>query len=191
MKPWRLPLAVALAALAVLLMAGLVAAAPTSTSGIQTDQVFDSPILTDTVPIVTGTVQMTHPVGIAIALFFNIPYTQVMSLRAQGFGFGTIARAYLTADASNGTLTPEQVLALRQAGVGWGQIKQTYGVPPGGHGLGSIMRNKSDAPRLGSNASAPPEVQPDKHASGCPGNSCNAPGLQKLHKGRPVKAPQK
>ncbi len=191
MKPWRLPLAVALAVAAVLLMAGLVAAAPTSTTGIQTGQVFDSPTLTDTVPILTGTTQMTHPVGIVIALYFNIPYTQVMSLRAQGFGFGTIARAYLTAYASNGTLTPEQVLALRQAGVGWGQIKKDYGVPPGGNGLGSIMSKKSNAPRPGSSTSAPPEVKPDENASGCPGNSCNAPGQQKLHKGKPVKAPQK
>jgi hypothetical protein len=184
MKPWRLPLAVVLAAAAVLLMASLVVAAPASTNGVQTSQVFDS-------PIVTGTVQMTHPVGIAIALYFNIPYTQVMSLHAQGFGFGTIARAYLTAYAPNGMLTPEQVLALRQAGVGWGQIKKDYRVHPGGNGLGSIMSKKSDAPQPEPDTSSPPEVAPDKNASGCPGNSCNAPGQQKPHQGKLVKAPQK
>ncbi len=191
MKPWRLLLAVALAAAAVLLMASLVAAAPASTTTIQTSQMSESPIVTGTVPIVTGTLQMTHPVGIAIALYFNIPYTQVMSLRAQGFGFGTIARAYLTANASNGLLAPEQVLALRQADVGWGQIKKDYGVHPGGNGLGSIMSQKSDAPQPKPNIFAPLKVKPIKNASGCPGNSCSAPGQQQPHKGKSGKAPWK
>jgi hypothetical protein len=127
--------------MAILLMTTIVVASPASTTGIQTNQVFDDPepVLTDTVPIMTDTVPMTHPVGIVIARFFNISYTQVMSWHAQGIGFGTIARAYLTAAASDGALTPEQVLALRQADVGWGQIKKDYGVHPGGNGLGSIM----------------------------------------------------
>ncbi len=182
MKSWRLLLAVALAVAAVLLMAGLVAAAPPSTTGIQTGQVFDSPILTDTT-------HMTHPVGLAIALYFNIPYAQVMSLRAQGFGFGAIARAYLTARASNGMLTPEQALALRQAGVGWGQIKKNYGVHPGGNGLGSIMSQKSNTSQREPDNLAPPEAKPNKNASSCPGNSCSAPGQQKPHKGKPSPAP--
>ncbi len=188
---WRLPLAVALAVAAVLLMASFVVAGPASTTTVQTSQVFDSPILTGTVPIVTGTLPLTHPVGMAIALYFNIPYTQVMSLHAEGFGFGTIARAYLTAYASNGTLTPEQVLALRQAGVGWGQIKQDYGVHPGGNGLGSIMSKKSAAPQPEPDTSASSGVKPHKSASGCPGNSCNAPGRQKPPNGKPLKPPHK
>ena len=186
MKPWRLLLAVALATAAVLLVTGIVVAASAATTGVPTNRVYDDPD-----PILTDTLPMTHPVGIVIARHFNISYTQVMSLHAQGFGFGTIARAYLTALASNGALTPTQVLALRQAGVGWGQIKKNYGVHPGGNGLGSIMSKKSAAPQPGPNTSALPEVKPDKNASGCPGNSCNAPGRQKPPKGRPVKAPQK
>ena len=63
-----------------------------------------------------------------------------MELHESGFGFGTIARAYLTAQQSNGALTPEQILAMRQAGMGWGQIKKEYGIHPGGNGLGTIMR---------------------------------------------------
>ncbi len=171
MRTWKFGVAVLLAALAVLLMTSVVVAAPAAASGVQANQVYDDPpgsILTDTLPT-------THPVGLIIAIYFNIPYTQVMALHAEGFGFGTIARAYLTAYVSNGALTPEQVLALRQAGVGWGEIKKDYGVHPGGNGLGSIMNDKRQGP--------------DK--SNCPGNSCNAPGQQKPPKVKPTKAPKK
>ena len=185
MKSWRLLLAVALALVAVLLLTGLVVAAPSSTP-VQISRVFDSPIF-------TGTTPMTHPVGHAIALYFNIPYTQVMALHDQGWGFGNIARAYLTALNSGGALTPEQVLALRQAGVGWGQIKKQYGVHPGGNGLGTIMSKKSGAPSPEPTTPAPSEVKPAPpgakpgNTSGCPGNSCSAPGQQKPPKGKPNK----
>ena len=175
MKPWRLLLAVALAAVAVLLLTSLVVAAQASTT-VQIGQVFDSPILTNTLP-------MTHPVGIVLALYFNIPYTQVMSLHDQGWGFGNIARAYLTALNSGGVLTPALVLDLRQAGMGWGQIKREYGVHPGGNGLGSIMGHKHDAPRPESTTLGPLVVKPGDNGSSCPGNSCNAPGQIKPDKG--------
>jgi len=193
MKSWRLLLAVTLAAVAMLLMTSIVVAAPASAKGAQTNRVFDDPD-----PILTDTLPMTHPVGIVIARYFNISYTQVMSWHAQGLGFGTIARAYLTAYASDGALTPEQVLALRQADVGWGQIKKDYGVHPGGNGLGSIMSKKPDAPQPEPATPAPPKVKfkllgakPDKNSSACPGNSCTAPGQQKPPKGKPTKAPNK
>ena len=178
MKPWRLLLAVALPAAAVLLMTSLVIAAPASAPGVQTNRVYDDPD-----PILTGTLPATHPVGIVIARYFNISYTQVMSWHAQGLGFGAIARAYLTANASNGALAPEQVLAQRQAGVGWGQIKRDYGVPPGGNGLGSIMSQKPNAPQPESTTPAPREIKPVQYTSNCPGNSCNAPGQNKPDKG--------
>ncbi|HTP07715.1 MAG TPA: hypothetical protein VMP08_05665 [Anaerolineae bacterium] len=181
MKTWKLLLAVVAAMLAVFLVTSLVIAAPGSTSHVEVNDVFDSPILTNTVPF-------THPVGNAIALYFHIPYTQVMALHAEGFGFGEIARAYLTANASNGALTPEQVLDLRRAGVGWGQITKEYGIHPGGHGLGSIMGNKP-APEPAAPAS--PEVKPGHNSSSsCPGNSCNAPGQQKQPKSKPTKTPK-
>jgi len=175
----------ALAAAAVLLMTSLVVAAPASTPGVQTSRAYDDPD-----PILTDTLPTTHPVGIAIARYFNISYTQVMSWHAQGLGFGAIARAYLTAYVSNGVLAPEQVLAQRQAGVGWGQIKRDYGVHPGGNGLGSIMSNQHDAPQPEPAPRASPAVKPSKNASGCPGNSCTAPGQQKLPQGKPTKAPK-
>ncbi len=183
MKTWKVFLAIALAVVAVLLMTSMVVAAPASTGSAQTRQADDTPdlILTDTLPT-------THPVGIVIAVFFHIPYTQVMTLHDEGFGFGVIARAYLTAYASNGALTPDQVLALRQDGVGWGQIKKEYGVHPGGNGLGSIMGKKPVTPEP---SAAPPQVGPGNKGSNCPGNSCNAPGQQNPPKGKPTKAPKK
>jgi hypothetical protein len=125
----------------------------------------------------TETQQFTHPIGLAISLFFDVPYTQVMELHSEGIGFGVIARVYLTADASNGTLTPGQVLALFQTGMGWGEIGKEYGVQPGGKGLGSIMRNHS---------SNGPTANPSGNAkSTCPGNSCNAPGHNKIKPNKP------
>jgi hypothetical protein len=141
-------------------------------------------------PVLTDTLPMTHPVGIVIARYFNISYTQVMSWHAQGFGFGAMARACLTANASNGALTPEQVLTQRQAGVGWGQIKRDYGVHPGGNGLGSIMSKRRDAPQPEPAPRASPEVKSGKDASGCPGNSCAAPGQQKPPQSKPARAPK-
>jgi hypothetical protein len=181
MKTWKVFLAVVLAVVAVVLMTSIVMAAPTSTSSVQINDVFESPIITDTVPF-------THPVGMMIAMFFHIPYTEVMTLHNEGLGFGEIARAYLTAQASGGVLTPEQVLEMRQAGMGWGQFKKEFGIHPGGKGLGSIMGNKSQ-----SEPTTPPlpEVKPGNNGSGgCPGNSCNAPGQQKPPKEKPPKPPK-
>ena len=110
-----------------------------------------------------------------------------MTLHDEGLGFGEIARAYVTAYASNGVLTPEQVLDMRLAGVGWGQIKKDYGIHPGGKGLGSIMGNK---PTPEPTTSAPGVKPSNNGQGGCPGNSCNAPGQQKPPKDRPTKTPK-
>ena len=162
MKTWKLFLAVALAAVALLVMTSIVFAAPASAGSAPVNRVYDDPD-----PVLTDTLPTTHPVGSLIALFLNIPYTQVMELHNEGWGFGEIARVYLTAMASGGALTPEDLLAMRQEGVGWGQIKKDYGIHPGGNGLGAIMGNKPES-----------SVEPPGHDD-CPGNSCNAPGQQK------------
>jgi hypothetical protein len=182
MTTWKLIVAVALAVVTVLLMTSIVVAAPASTSSLQVNRMYDDadPVLSDTLP-------MTHPVGSMIALYLNIPYTHVMELHDEGFGFGEIARAYLTAYASDGALTPEQVLGMRLTGVGWGQIKQEYGVHPGGNGLGSIMGNKAQSEPDPSTA---PKVRPGNNSSKCPGNSCDAPGRHKPPEDKPTKAPK-
>ena len=117
-----------------------------------------------------------HPVGAAIAKFFDIAYTDVMTLHESGVGFGVIARAYMTAKFSDGQLTPEEVLELFQSGTGWGQIMKEYGVHPGGKGLGAIMRGHKEG-------KPPSGDAPDPADKSCPGNRCNAPGHDKTGKG--------
>jgi hypothetical protein len=182
MKPWRIIFVLFISSLAICLMAGVVAAAPVA------DGVVNPARSSDDVLALTDTLPMTHPVASLIALYFNIPYTHVLELHKSGFGFGTIARAYLTALQSNGALTPEQLLAMRQAGTGWGQIKKEYGIHPGGNGLGTIVREHgTPQPGVQPPNGPPAENKPSKEkgkedkggnpgAASCPGNSCNAPG---------------
>ncbi len=129
----------------------------------------------DVTPVPSSTTGLTptrpHPVAVVLSDTLHIPYTQVMALHNSGIGFGVIARAYLTAQYSDGQLTFEQTLALFQSGMGWGQIAKEYGVHPGGKGLGSIMGHPpkdKDKPK----GSLPDPDDADK----CPGNSCKAPG---------------
>ena len=117
-----------------------------------------------------------HPVGTAIAQFFDIAYTDVMTLHESGVGFGVIARAYMTAKFSDGQLTPEEVLELFQSGTGWGQIMKEYGVHPGGKGLGAIMRGHKEG-------NPPSDDTPDPVDTLCRGNRCNASGHDKSGKG--------
>lgn len=183
------------------LMVGLTFAAP-GTAAQPAQRALLDPTITPTVtltptmtvtPVPTSTVPHTHPVALAISLYFHLPYTEVIALHDSGVGFGVIARAYLTAKVSNGVLSPTQVLEMFQSGQGWGQIKKQYGVHPGGNGLGSIMSGKA-AP-LPAETPAPmpnlkPKEQPAASSPGnpatCPGNSCNAPGHNK-----PDKPPKK
>jgi hypothetical protein len=176
MKITKLAIVISMAFALTVMVVGTVAAAPAESNRVVTPAVSirllddPTPELTET-PELTATTHITNPVGLALSLFLNVPYTQVMDLHQEGVGFGVIARVYLTARASNGALTPEQVLALFQSGTGWGEIMKQYGVHPGGKGLGSIMSghagNNSTSNNLGSGTPS------------CPGNSCNAPGHNK------------
>ena len=181
-----------------LIAVGLTFAAPDATANVAHANLLEPTItptetITPTVtPVPTSTITHTHPVAQAIALHFRIPYTDVMSLHAEGLGFGQIARAYLTALASGGALSPTQVLEMIQSGMGWGQIKQQYGIHPGGLGLGSIMSGRAapvtDTLSSGSGygqsskpsrpAASPPGNSNQSGSATCPGNSCNAPGQQ-------------
>jgi hypothetical protein len=185
MKPWRIIFVLFISSLAICLMAGVVAAAPVAGGVVNPARSSDDVLaLTDTLPL-------THPAASLIALYFNIPYTHVLELHESGFGFGTIARAYLTALQSNGVLTPEQILAMRRAGTGWGQIKKDYGIYPGGNGLGTIMRDHGTPQPVPQPPAGPPDDKQQNKEKGkvdkggnsgsapCPGNSCNAPGKTK------------
>ena len=145
-------------------------------------------------PTITPTVKITHtqPVVAAIALYFKVPYTQVLALHDSGLGYGEIARVFMTARALNGRLTFEEVLALRESGLGWGEITKQYGVRLAATALGAITRGRAksvpgsstvvpdtdNAPGLGNGNS--------DGASNCPGNGCSAPG-----KNKPGKSPEK
>lgn len=189
MKPWRIIFVLFVSSLAMCLLTGVVAAGPAADAVVNPVRSSDDALaLTDTLPL-------THPVASLIALYFNIPYTHVLELHESGFGFGTIARAYLTAQQSNGALTPEQLLAMRQAGTGWGQIKKEYGIHPGGNGLGTIVRQHGTPQPAAQPPDGPPDdskqnKEKDKVNQGgnsgpapCPGNSCNAPGKTKPGQG--------
>ena len=189
MKPWRIIFVLFVSSLAICLLAGVVAAAPGTVDVVNSVRSSDDALaLTDTLPL-------THPVASLIALYFNIPYTHVLELHESGFGFGTIARAYLTAQQSNGVLTPEQLLAMRQAGTGWGQIKKEYGIHPGGNGLGTIVREHGTPQPAAQPPDGPPDDSKQNKEKGkvdqggnsgpapCPGNSCNAPGKTKPGQG--------
>ena len=189
MKPWKIIFVFLVSSLAICLMAGVVAAAPGTAAVVNSVRSSDDALaLTDTLPL-------THPVASLIALYFNIPYTHVLELHESGFGFGTIARAYLTAQQSNGVLTPEQLLAMRQAGTGWGQIKKEYGIHPGGNGLGTIVQEHGTPQPAAQPPDGPPDDSKQNKEKGkvdqggnsgpapCPGNRCNAPGKTKPGQG--------
>ena len=157
---------------------GIVLAAP-APSDLSAGAMNEAAGLVTPTTMITPSLPFTHlhPVALAISQFFSIPYTSVTTLHDSGIGFGVIARAYMTAKASNGQLTSDQVLELHESGVGWGQIMHQYGVHPGGKGLGPIMSGHANSaePSPGNTPSNPGGNRPQS----CPGNSCNAPGHNK------------
>lgn len=184
----KLLIAFVFASLALLVISSLVMAAPADAGRTAANRASDVLSLAPAMAVtsaptgtITGTTMMTHPVAWAISAFFDISYTQVISLHESGLGFGVIARAYLLARASLSTttpLSPTLVLEMFQSGMGWGQFKRLYGIPPGGMGLGSIMGNGKG----GGNGNNGGNVNSDRSGGGngnkpdCPGKSCNAPG---------------
>lgn len=161
----KLLIAFVFATLALLLISSLVMAAP-----MKVNRLNDDPAPTITSTVMTETKTFTQPVALVISVFFNISYTEVISLHESGVGFGVIARAALVSrilsDTKSPTFTLETVLTMFQSGMGWGQFKREFGVHPGGLGLGSIMGNGNG----GNNGNKPD----------CPGKSCDTPGQQNM-----------
>ncbi len=160
----KLLIAFVFASLALLLISSLVMAAP-----MKVNRLNDDPAPTISSTVMTETKTFTQPVALVISVFFNISYTEVISLHESGVGFGVIARAALVSrilsDTTSPTFTLETVLTMFQSGMGWGQFKKEFDVHPGGLGLGSIMGNGN-----GGNSGNKP--------GSCPGKSCDAPGQQ-------------
>ncbi len=132
-------------------------------------------------PTSTPTLTRVHPVALAIArwvsqtfasagITLTLSVTDVMTLHAQGFGYGEIARALQLVLASRTDGDPANDLSLEQAlalgrQVGWGQAYRQYHLHPGGRGLGAIMRSaKSRA-----FTTPTPSATPSPSAASAPG----------------------
>jgi hypothetical protein len=162
MKLAKLMLAMIGGAALTFVAVGLTFAAPAASHGASNYAALDR--------IITPTVTITHtqPVASVIALYFKVPYAQVLALHDSGLGYGEIARVFMTVRALSGRLTLEGVLARRESGLGWGEIAKQYGVRPGGNGLGTVKSGRVE-----------PAPSSSDGAPNCPGNSCNAPGKNK------------
>jgi len=100
---------------------------------------------------VTPTVEVTHPVGLALATYFDVDPAEIMCRHEQGIGFGSIAKAYFLADIlaeDSVTETVEAILDQKMLGAGWGQIFQSYDLSPSskGRNLGSVMSGRARPP---------------------------------------------
>ena len=86
-----------------------------------------SPYVTSSI---SGTEHLTGSQMIAgcIAAFFDVPVTDVITLRSDGYGFGEVAAAYFLSRDSG--LTVAEILELREEGMGWGEIAKYLGLPP-------------------------------------------------------------
>jgi hypothetical protein len=136
-----------------------------------TDDLIDTADITVTVAVsATGTLTVTHPVAVAIADYFTVPVVQIITLHADGLGFGEIARAYFLArelaadgDPSNDT-TAAEILAMHQGGMGWGPIVASLDLPQGnsGRNLGLIMRYHQEHPGV-TLVAAPTGAESDEH----------------------------
>jgi hypothetical protein len=137
-----------------------------------TDDLTDTEDITVTVEVsATGALTVTHPVAIAIADYFSIPVIEVITLHADGLGFGEIARAYYLARelAADGDLTNDltaaQILAMHQGGMGWGPIVVSLDLPPSNRdrNLGLIMRHHQEHPSV-TLAAIPTAAESDQHS---------------------------
>lgn len=95
-------------------------------------------------PTVTSTYPMTGGVMIptCISLFFDVPVSDVVEVRSEGFGWGEVAKVYFFATESMTDV--EYILDLRAGGLGYGQIAKVLDLSPGRHGqnLGCIMSGR-------------------------------------------------
>jgi len=78
---------------------------------------------------ISGTEHITGSQMIAgcIAAFFEVPVSDVVTLRTDGYGFGEMAAAYFLARDSG--LSVAEILELREQQMGWGEIAQYLGLP--------------------------------------------------------------
>jgi len=160
-----------------------------------------TPTLTPTptvTPTVTPTPEGPHPVGLALANFFGVPYDEIMAWHEGGIGFGNIVKAYFLADAlEDEGLTVEDVLDEKLSGTGWGRLMKDLGLSPSSKdkNLGQVMSGRGDD-EVSDEALAetddhpgkghgPPDKDKDKDKTP-PGHDKGktSPGLEKKGKGK-------
>jgi len=89
----------------------------------------EEPTFDDTRGYYCRTPDDQHPAGARLAEEFDVDYAEIMTLFCdEGFGFGEIMIAYLTAEASEQDVA--SILALRAEGMGWGQIMREAELDP-------------------------------------------------------------
>ncbi|MBE7549799.1 MAG: hypothetical protein HS126_01805 [Anaerolineales bacterium] len=91
----------------------------------------------------TGEVAKQHPVGSALADYFDVDYEEIMTLHDAGTGFGNIAKAYFFADQLG--LTPQDLL-LEAHTSGWGNVLKQNGIHPGAVGNGGGKKSEVTGP---------------------------------------------
>jgi hypothetical protein len=85
--------------------------------------------------------QITHPVGLALATHFDVPYDEIMDWHELGLGFGGIVKAYSIAALLGDGMTVEDLFNLKLMGAGWGRIFKDLELSPSSRdrGLGKVM----------------------------------------------------
>jgi len=148
-----------------------------------TPTVTPTPTLTPT-PTVTPTVtpepDECHPVGQALADFFDVAYDGIMAWHEDGVGFGNIAKAYFVVDElEDEGVTVEDVLGEKLSGTGWGRVMKALGLSPSSKdkNLGKVMSGYG-------NDDEPDDVASPDETDGHPGKGHGPPEKDKKDKGK-------
>jgi hypothetical protein len=170
-----------------LVWVGTAAAASPGFNGGETESA--SPAIASTLAVtptstLTPTLTMTHPVGLALATYFDVLYDEVMTWHEDGVGFGGIAKAYFLAGAlEDEGLTAEDVLVERLSGTGWGRLMKAFGLSPSSRGknLGWVMSGHGDADDEDESDAVSIEEEGDHPGKGHgpPGKDKTPPGHEK------------
>ena len=124
-----------------------------------------------------------HPVAANIADTYGATYEEVIGYFCEGYGFGEIMLAYMTAGSTEPPTRVADLLEQKGQGNGWGKIWKAMGLignerdggAAPGHGRGKPdWAGKPDHANGATNN--PGHGNNSSQDNNCPGNSCNNPG---------------